>query len=169
MDDYLSKPVRPKDVRGQIERWGGKIGQPPEPPPAPAKAAPSVATPSGPPVDMDRMLDLTDGNDDTLRELVDMYLKQTNTQFEQMQSAIRTGDADAMRRVAHSCAGASATLGMTHLVPYLREMEKTGASGTVAGANEVFEAAASEYQRIKEFLKTRAELTSIMAENLIPA
>jgi hypothetical protein len=58
---------------------------------------------------------------------------------------------------------------MTHLVPYLREMEKTGASGTVAGANEVFEAAASEYQRIKEFLKTRAELTSIMAENLIPA
>ncbi len=25
MDDYLAKPVRPKDVRDMIERWGGKI------------------------------------------------------------------------------------------------------------------------------------------------
>ncbi len=27
MDDYLAKPVRPKDVRDMIERWGGKIMQ----------------------------------------------------------------------------------------------------------------------------------------------
>ena len=25
MDDYLAKPVRPKDVRDMIERWGGKM------------------------------------------------------------------------------------------------------------------------------------------------
>jgi two-component system, sensor histidine kinase and response regulator len=112
---------------------------------------------------------LTDGNDDNLRELVEMYLKQTTKQFEQMQTAIHSNDADTLRRVAHSCAGASATLGMTHLLPCLRELEKLGAAGTVAGGNEIFEAATLEYRRIGEFLKTRAELASVMAENLIAA
>ncbi len=176
MDDYLSKPIRPKDVRDLIERWGVKItseSQPAQPATGPAAASltalPNLATPAGPVVDMDRILDLTDGNNDSLRELVDMYVKQTNKQFDQLQTAIQAGDADALRRVAHSCAGASATLGMTLLVPRLKEMEKLGAAGTVAGAHEIFEAAAIEYQRIKEFLKTHPELAAIMAENLIPA
>ena len=82
---------------------------------------------------MDRMLDLTDGNGDSLRELVEMYLKQTHKQFDQMRAAIRDGNADSLRRVAHSGAGASATLGMTQLVPKLRELENSGASGNLAG------------------------------------
>jgi CheY-like chemotaxis protein len=166
MDDYLSKPVRPKDVRDMVERWGGKIT--PEIKTPPVKEVPSPVE-AGTPVDMDRILDLTDGNDDSLRELVEMYLKQTTKQFEQMQTAIHSNDADTLRRVAHSCAGASATLGMTHLLPCLRELEKLGAAGTVAGGNEIFETAMHEYRRIGEFLKTRAELASVMAENLIAA
>jgi signal transduction histidine kinase/two-component SAPR family response regulator/HPt (histidine-containing phosphotransfer) domain-containing protein len=167
MDDYLSKPIRPKDVRDLIERWGGKISATENKTPTAAVLPDLGAT--GIPVDMDRLLDLTDGNDDSLRELVEMYFKQTTNQFEQLQSAVAAPDADAMRRVAHSCAGASATLGMTHLVPRLRELEKLGASGTVAGANEILEVASREYQRIKEFLKTRPELASVMVENLITA
>ena len=166
MDDYLSKPVRPKDVRDKIELWGGKITPEIKTPPVNEVPAPAEA---GTPVDMDRILDLTDGNDDSLRELVEMYLKQTTKQFEQMQTAIHSSDADTLRRVAHSCAGASATLGMTHLLPRLRDLEKLGAAGTVAGGKEIFEAATHEYRRIREFLKTRAELASVMAENLIAA
>ncbi len=142
MDDYLAKPVRPKDIRDMIERWGGKIM--PEPKAAPP--APAVNASDEPPVDMDRMKDLTDGNTDSLCELVDMFLKQTNKQFAQMEAAIREGKADDVRRVAHSCAGASATLGMTHLVPKLRELEKLGASGALPGADKICEEAAREYR-----------------------
>src|ERR1039457_3084824 len=48
MDDYLAKPVRPKDVRDMIERWGGKIML--------EAKTPAAATSAGaePPVDMDR-------------------------------------------------------------------------------------------------------------------
>jgi signal transduction histidine kinase/HPt (histidine-containing phosphotransfer) domain-containing protein len=163
MDDYLAKPVRPKDIRDMIERWGGKIM--PE-----AKAmppAPAVNASAEPPVDMDRMTDLTDGNTDSLRELVDMFLKQTNKQFAQMEAAIREGKADDVRRVAHSCAGASATLGMTHLVPKLRELEKLGASGALPGADKICEEAAREYARVQEFLKTQPELAAVV-NNLKP-
>ncbi|MDR3458848.1 MAG: response regulator [Verrucomicrobiae bacterium] len=158
MDDYLAKPVRPKDVRDMLEKWGGKI-MPGDTKPAPARNAESPA--AEPPVDMDRMMDLTDGNNDSLRELVEMYLKQTHKQFEQMQTAIREGNADSLRRVAHSGAGASATLGMTQLVPRLRELEKLGASGNLAGATEICEKAAGEYTRIQEFLKVNPELASV--------
>ena len=64
-----------------------------------------------------------------------------------MQAAIRENNADSLRRVAHSCAGASATLGMTRLVPRLRELERLGNSGTLTGATQIYENALREYGR----------------------
>ena len=165
MDDYLAKPVRPKDVRDMLERWGGKIMSGGT---KPAAEKPTENSPAEPPVDMDRMMDLTDGNNDSLRELVEMYLKQTHKQFEQMQAAIGEGNADTLRRVAHSGAGASATLGMSRLVPYLRELEKIGAAGSVNGATAIVEKAAVEYSAIQEFLKQNPELASVF-KNFKPA
>jgi signal transduction histidine kinase/HPt (histidine-containing phosphotransfer) domain-containing protein len=164
MDDYLSKPVRPKDVRDMIEKWGGKIAMDSTMP----RAAAPPETPTDAPVDLVRMNDLTDGNLENLRELVEMYFNQTQKQFVQMREAIRDGKADAVRRVAHSCAGASATMGMTHLVPRLRELEKLGASGTLTDAGAICETAAREFERVREFLKTQPELTRVIT-NLNPA
>ena len=164
MDDYLAKPVRPKDVRDMIERWGGKIM--PE-----ARSMPMTPVDGAvvePPVDMDRMRDLTDGNADGLRELVEMFLKQTHKQFTQIEAAIRDGKADDVRRVAHSCAGASATLGMTHLVPKLRELEKLGATGALPGADQLRAGALHEYGRVQEFLKTQPDLAAVI-NNFKPA
>jgi signal transduction histidine kinase/two-component SAPR family response regulator/HPt (histidine-containing phosphotransfer) domain-containing protein len=164
MDDYLAKPVRPKDVRDMLERWAGKI----LPDAKKSDAAPAENSAAEPPVDMDRMLDLTDGNHDSLRELVEMYLKQTTKQFAQISEAISGGNADALRRIAHSCAGASATLGMTQLVPLLRAMEKIGGANSVAGAAEVMQKCVEEYARIQEFLKLNPELTPVF-KSLNPA
>jgi CheY-like chemotaxis protein len=164
MDDYLSKPVRPKDVRGMIEKWGALKADESWPPPVTEPAPQAEEAP----VDMSRMMDLTDGNMDQLRELVDMYLKQTQPQIGQMREAVRDGMADQARRVAHSCAGASATLGMTRLVPFLRELEKLGASGTLTGAGEICEHIAKEFERIREFLSLNPELAAVVA-SLDPA
>jgi signal transduction histidine kinase/HPt (histidine-containing phosphotransfer) domain-containing protein len=161
MDDYLSKPIRPKDIRDMIEKWGGQATA--------ASNAPTPATGTStpaeePPVDMGRMNDLTDGNLEGLRELVEMYFNQTQKQFGQLRVAIQTNNADQVRRVAHSCAGASATLGMTHLVPLLRQMEKLGASGTLTGVGQICENAAQEFERIREFLKARPDLAATIAK-----
>ncbi len=203
MDDYLSKPILPKDVRAMIERWGAeamaaaapaapaapaKPSEPePEPKTDPAKTetdtaktetdkpkpnadmptpnadapesktnapepAPATDQSSQPPVEMDRLNELTDSNVDSIRELVELFLKQTVQQLAQLEAAVRANKADDVRRVAHSCAGASATLGMTRFVPLLRELEKQGASGTLTNAVEVYENAALEFKNIQQFL-----------------
>jgi CheY-like chemotaxis protein len=172
MDDYLSKPVRPKDVRDKIEKWGGKIAasnQTPSPNPTNAMNAATEAHADATPIDMERLLDLTDGSNDNLRELIEMYLKQTDKQFDQMQAAIGNNEADSLRRLAHSCAGSSATLGMSQMVPCLRELEKMGAANTLADANKVFADATHEYQRVQSFIKVRPEFSSVRSESPIPA
>jgi len=87
--------------------------------PSPKAGAPAPAV-EVLPVEMDRLNDLTDGNADSLRELVDLFFKQTTQQLAQLEAAVRANKAEEVRRVAHSCVGASATLGMTRFVPLLR-------------------------------------------------
>src|SRR3974390_963075 len=85
MDDYIAKPVRPEDVRKTIEAWAPKALQKPATEPTNTANAPAAQTPvgdnsSGPeggPVDMDRLMEFTDGSPDNLRELVELYLSQT--------------------------------------------------------------------------------------------
>ena len=166
MDDYIAKPVRPEDVRKMLELWGGRIQEartnPIQPAPdsggesqpAATATAPDAGTPEDP-VDLERLLEFTDGSPDNLRELVDLYLTQTTEQLEKLRAALAASDAAEVRRVAHSCAGASATCGMRHLVPFLRELERQGRDGKLLNAAEVFEQAAREFKRIQLFLEHR--------------
>ena len=56
--------------------------------PLPAATSRRSAPAEEPPVDMERLLDFTDGNPESLRELVKLYMEQTTEQFEQLKSAI---------------------------------------------------------------------------------
>jgi HPt (histidine-containing phosphotransfer) domain-containing protein len=107
-------------------------------------------TPQEPPVDIDRLNEFTDGNLDSLRELVTLYLDQTTTQLEQLEAAIQAHSAMEVRRLAHSCAGASATCGMRRLVPMLRELEHKGEKQT-PGRAAICKNASREFERIRTF------------------
>ena len=161
MDDYLSKPIRPADIRGMIEKWIPQANPAGETKLSPAPKIETVA--AEPPVEMDRLNDLTDGNADGLRELVEMYFKQTSQQFEQIKAAIAANKADEVRRVAHSCAGASATLGMKRLGQLMRDLEKVGAAGALTNAPQICDDAAREYTSVKKFLAAQPGLAATIA------
>ena len=179
MDDYLSKPVRPDALRAMIEKWGKTLIRTAAPSPAPAPEAksggttsftrrpktglppvsPTMSTPANPPppeetppVDIEKLTDLA-GGDDGLAELVDLYLTQTAGQIEILRTAIATGNAVEVRRVAHSAAGANATCGMEGVVPALRTLEQMGEEGQLDGATAEIETVSSEFLRIKAFLE----------------
>ncbi len=169
MDDYLAKPVRLGDMRNIIERWGAVVGSP-----ASATESQTVtgtnsfaakAEVSGEQsIDMARLLDLTDGSLDNLRELVALYLSQTSGQVEQLQKAAQSNNAQEVRRVAHSCAGASATCGVKSLVPLMRELERQGNDGKLTNAVELCRQADVEFARLRTFLETYLARQSELAE-----
>jgi CheY-like chemotaxis protein len=175
MDDYIAKPVRPEDMRIMVERWGEVAAQAAAQTPAadgaeavaPAASQPAAPAPAEePPVDMERLLDFTDGNPESLRELVTLYLDQTTEQVEQLQAAISDNLPQDVRRLAHSCAGASATCGIRHLVPLLRELERQGFEGKLTNAAELGEQIGRELSRVRQFLDDQlARMTGVAANN----
>jgi HPt (histidine-containing phosphotransfer) domain-containing protein len=102
---------------------------------------------------MERLFDFTNGNMDDLRDLIGLYLRQTGEQFQQLQRAVTTQSSAEIRRLAHSCAGASATCGMAGIVPLLRELERQGTEGEIGTSADVFAKAQVEFGRIREFLE----------------
>jgi HPt (histidine-containing phosphotransfer) domain-containing protein len=114
-------------------------------------------------MDWDRFTDVTGGDEETMRELIELFYRQTTQQLSQIESALQTGNAEEVRRVAHSCAGASATLGMVRLVPLLRTMEKLGAGGNLNEVPQLFQNAKNEFKQIQLFLATQPGLSSIQA------
>ena len=164
MDDYLAKPVRPEDIRSVVERWAASSK-------ANAPTASQTETTTSdtefqmqtPPVDMERLLDFSDGSADNLRELITLYVKQTSEQLEQLATAAQAGSAADVRRLAHSCAGASSTCGMTRIVPLLREMERQGDEKKLVNAVELCRQARVEFDCIREFLDAHlAKMSSLV-------
>ncbi len=157
MDDYLAKPVRLEEVRALIEKWGpaflSETGQP-VPGTAQVQAAPPPPQSSAPPpVDLERLMEFTDNNPESLRELMSLYLSQTTQQFADLRAAIAASSPQQVRQVAHSCAGASATCGMIFLAPILRDLEHQGIQGTLVNPGELYEKAVAELERIQRFLQ----------------
>jgi len=166
MDDYLSKPVRLENVRAIVERWG-EVARQVQPQAtsttavtattstqAPAEPSGATAAAEEAPVDMARLLDFTDGDPENLRELVTLYLDQTKEQLEQLGAAVQAGNPPEVRRLAHSCAGASATCGMRRLVPLLRELERQGFENKLTNAGELSHQADEEFKCIRGFLES---------------
>lgn len=162
MDDYLAKPVRLDDLRRIIETWGPVVRKMND---SCAEVLDSElenimkpeceATKEKDPVDLSRLDELTDGNAESLRDLVKLYLEQTTAQMEQIRCECAIGHAEEVRRIAHSAAGASATCGVTELANILREIESLGRQRNLAKTEALFERASSEFQRVRQFLEAR--------------
>ena len=152
-------------MRSIVERWGSVAGGAPVSAAAKNGAAEIFGKPAQvdgsdaqePPEDMERMLDFADGDMNNLQELVDLYVKQTGGQLEQLEAAVVAQNASEVRRLAHSCAGASATCGMAKLVVFLRDMEKKGFEQKLAGTPELCAQAIKEFECIRDFLAAYLE------------
>jgi CheY-like chemotaxis protein len=168
MDDYLAKPVRPEDMRSVVERWASasKVKASTSQTETTTAMAEHGTEKQRPPVDMERLLDFSDGSADNLRELVALYLKQTAEQLEQLAAAAAANSAAEVRRLAHSCAGASSTCGMIRIVPLLRELERQGDEKKLVNAVELCRQARIEFDCIREFLEAYlAKLSPLVARS----
>jgi HPt (histidine-containing phosphotransfer) domain-containing protein len=104
------------------------------------------------PIDMQRLKELSDDDPDQLREMVALYLGESDDLVKKLGVAIQMGEAKEVERLAHKWLGGSASCGMTAILPPLQELEYMGRSGLVREAEQSYTDASNQLSRIQRFL-----------------
>jgi two-component system, sensor histidine kinase and response regulator len=161
MDDYLSKPIRLQDIRAVLERWRRATQDSitaVEVDSAPADSVDALETlpvsknQEAAPVDMQALIEASEGPEE-VRELIDLYLHQSNLLMENIRLAIRSGAAEEVERYAHKLYGASANCRITAILSPLRELENMGQSGQITEAERLYTEARRQLDRIEDYLR----------------
>ena len=132
MDDYVSKPINPREVADAIARWtSGR---------RPAKAAvdpDAGAQPQADPVaaiDRTALLERVGGDQEVFVEIVQIFLDDVPKQLRGIDEALAAGDGPTLRRLAHSLKGASGTAGADAMQQAAHALEQAAASGDLTAA-----------------------------------
>ena len=104
-------------------------------------------------VDAAALMDRLDGDRELLAELVELYLEDSPALVEEIRAAIEAGDAERMRRAAHTlkgsvgnfCAPAASAAGL--------ELENAGREGALDRAPEIFDRLVGEIGRVRTALE----------------
>jgi histidine phosphotransfer protein HptB len=101
-----------------------------------------------------KALDLTEGDEDLLRELIGLFKEESTELMGQLESAVASGDCDSVRKAAHRLKGASASVGGVKIAATARMLETMGATKTLTDADGMMaqlQGLIGEYDRATDF------------------
>lgn len=147
MDDYVSKPLRIADLELALSRGtSNAVAQ------VTAAPHPDSRVPRSQSIDIEGLREAVGDGDDWL-DLIQLYIGQTSEDLGRLRIALDRDDAGEVAAIAHSCAGASATCGATHLASLLREMEQIGRARDLTDAKRLNAEIRGEFERVTLFLE----------------
>ena len=96
---------------------------------------------------LDDLLDSVGGDQDFLAELIDTYLEDAPNLLSTIQTALASGDTEALRRAAHSLKSNSANFGAQKLAQLCKELEEAARRGELEGGAGLAAQILAEYPR----------------------
>jgi len=141
MDDYVTKPVNPKELQRAIEQFikepdlGGS-GKPPI---------------SGPPVDLAEALEVVGGDVDLLGDVVEMSLEECPEQMDGLRDELARQDAAGVESKAHRLKGVLGNVGGLTARDIAQRLETMGEEGNLDGGMAAFEELRAEMERVVTF------------------
>ncbi len=86
------------------------------------------------------------GGSGLIRQIMQVFLESTGDTLRQIDQAVAMGDADGVRRGAHSLKSSSANVGAETLSELFRQLEVLGREGKLAAANPLLGEMRQAYQ-----------------------
>ncbi len=161
MDDYLVKPVTLDQLREALARCpslGSTAATPPRPHEASIVEDPGAG--AEPTIDravLDQLREDLGGNA-PLHDVIVTFLDNTPAALAALRDAAVRGDADAIRRAAHTINGTSAMLGARSLTEQCAELERLGRSGLVPDAANRVIAIEASYRKVEAALTAAVQI-----------
>ena len=136
VDGYVSKPVSIADIQKAIAQV---LHQPMPSTPLPLKPSSSRNA-----WDRSKTLERLGGDEDLLREVVQIFLEETPKLMTSLQQGIRDSDPETVERAAHSLKGQLSYLGLEPIAKLARDLEDAGRNKALAGAAALLEILTAE-------------------------
>ena len=153
MDDYITKPVLPENLRKAVERY--------QPRPATGDAKTKTETRAEQPaedvVDREAVLERVGGDVEALKELVALFLADCRELLSKIQEAVRRGDGEALARAAHTLKGSVSNFEAKDAFAAALQMEKLARDGKLTEAAPAYTALEKQIARLEPALAAFAE------------
>jgi PAS domain S-box-containing protein len=144
MDDYLSKPVKPADLRRKLEYWASIIAA--DPPGADPNEFPPV-------LDQAQFESLRairpDDSDSLVAELIELFRGEATTNLSELREQEQAGNVAELRRVAHRLKGSCSNMGAARMTAVLEQLENLPEP---AGASALLDRLEHEYELVGQRL-----------------
>ena len=137
MDEYLSKPIRAKQLADMLAKVVGSLGAQNTTPETKPSDETIVEKPSV--IDWEYALDNVDGDRKLLREVIDAFLFESQQLLDNVQGAVDDGDPKTLHRAGHTLKGALLSLGAPNPAHLSKSLEDRGAAGSTEGAQPVLD------------------------------
>ena len=153
MDDYIAKPLRRKELLTIVEKWTRRIDD--------CRLmiddciAPQGNQESEAPMEYERTLEEFEGDEDFLMEVLEGFIGNVTSQIKLIRQAISDGDAETVRREAHSIKGGAANLTANDLSGIAFEIENIGKSGMLEEGIDSLQKLEREFFRLEHFVRKR--------------
>jgi HPt (histidine-containing phosphotransfer) domain-containing protein len=109
-----------------------------------------IPSPAGEmPVDFEQLHSAAGDDANFLQELADLYFNQAGEIMPALSAALEKHAASEVNHLAHRLVGASLSCGMSAMVAPLRELEKRGRNGDLAGADVFMAQAAANLEIVR--------------------
>jgi len=152
MDDYIAKPVDPKELDAVIRKF---IKGEEEPEAARKKVVPA---PSGKSVfDRKAFVDRLMGDEELARDILRGYLQDLPRQLASLKAAIEKADAAEVRKTAHTIKGASANVGALQVQALALEIEMAGKDGEIERAGKYLDKLVKSMDEFRSFVAPELE------------
>ncbi len=154
MNDYLSKPVKPRDLAAALIR-NLDLGADAEP------EVSGVAAPASPSLfDPDVLMSQLLGDTAVVRRVLERFLSDLPRQLSQLEGSLAAGDEEGARRGAHSVKGAAATVGAADLAAVARAMEQHLSRGESQRATTHLGRLKAAYQELAAAIRVHLDDTT---------
>ena len=103
------------------------------------------------PMEYEMALEEFEGDEAFLMEVLEGFIENVRSQIGIIRRAISDGDAETVRKEAHSIKGGAANLTANVLSGIAFELERIGTSGVLEGSMECLERLENEFHRLERF------------------
>ncbi len=153
MDEYISKPIKPRELFLTIEKFAqlssGRTGQT-------GGDTVSYDTQDGRIFDKKAALERVDGDEEILHEVVNLFLSDCGNLLSKIRQAVESDDFDALRRTAHTLKGAAGNIGAESVYSTAYQLENISENRNAKEADKTVSTLQEELNKLVPLLKSMA-------------